>query len=175
LTTGVLVRALAEPDWPAVHEIVVEVAAAGETYAMDVPATVADTRAFWADRHLVVAEVDGFVLQAAKMGPNRSGPGAHVATASFLVAAGARGRGVGRALLAAADEALRGLTVDRAWLVTTNENLAALALYQKAGYRLSALRPGSIDEIRRTIKPTIPEIASNGIPIRDELELTREL
>jgi GNAT superfamily N-acetyltransferase len=32
------------------------------------------------------------------MGPNRPGPGSHVATASFMVARHARGRGVGRAL-----------------------------------------------------------------------------
>jgi GNAT superfamily N-acetyltransferase len=32
------------------------------------------------------------------MGPNRPGPGSHVATASFMVASVARGRGVGRAL-----------------------------------------------------------------------------
>jgi GNAT superfamily N-acetyltransferase len=38
------------------------------------------------------------VLGTAKMGPNRPGPGSHVATASFMVAADARGRGVGRAL-----------------------------------------------------------------------------
>jgi ribosomal protein S18 acetylase RimI-like enzyme len=93
----------------------------------------------------------------------------------LAVVPGEQSRGVGRALLAAADEALRGLAVDRAWLVTTNENLAALALYQKAGYRLSALRPGSIDEIRRTIKPTIPQIAANGIPIHDELELAKDI
>ena len=83
----------------------------------------------------------------------------------------AQRRGVGSALLAAAAQALRLLGVERVWLVTTNENLAALALYQKAGYRLSAVRLGAIDEIRRTLKPAIPEIASNGIAIHDELEL----
>ena len=87
----------------------------------------------------------------------------------------ARRRGVGSALLEAAAQALRLLGVERVWLVTTNENLAALALYQKAGYRLSAVRLGAIDEIRRTLKPAIPEIAANGIAIRDELELERFL
>src|SRR5690606_21749487 len=38
------------------------------------------------------------VLGTAKTGPNQMGPGSHVATASFMVAADARGRGVGRAL-----------------------------------------------------------------------------
>jgi ribosomal protein S18 acetylase RimI-like enzyme len=89
----------------------------------------------------------------------------------LLVAEGARGRGVGRALLDAAVAALRAAGVRRAWLVTTNDNLAALALYQKAGWRLVALRPGAVDTSRRTIKPAIPELGEHGIPLRDELEL----
>jgi len=79
--------------------------------------------------------------------------------------------GVGRALMLEAEAALRRLGVARAWLVTTNENLAALALYQKVGYRLIALHAGAIDEIRRTIKPSIPLVSGNGIRVRDELEL----
>jgi hypothetical protein len=65
--------------------------------------------------------------------------------------------------------------VRRAWLVTTNDNLAALALYQKAGWRLSGLRAGAVDEARRMLKPSIPEVGEHGIPIRDELELEKHL
>ena len=86
-----------------------------------------------------------------------------------------RGKSVGRALLAAAEGALREAGVRRAWLVTTNDNLAALALYQKAGWRLAAIRPGAVDELRHTLKTSIPEIGEHGIPLRDELELTRNL
>jgi GNAT superfamily N-acetyltransferase len=95
--TAVRIRPLADADWPAVHDIVVEVARAGETYAMAVPATEADTRAFWSAQH-VVAEVDGVVVGTARMGPNRPAQGSHVGTASFMVGSAARGRGVGRAL-----------------------------------------------------------------------------
>jgi ribosomal protein S18 acetylase RimI-like enzyme len=94
---------------------------------------------------------------------------------SLAVAAGARGAGVGRALLAAVEDALRAAGVSRAWLVTTNDNLAALALYQKAGWRLAELRAGAVDELRRSIKPSIPEIGAHGIPLRDELELEKDL
>ena len=87
----------------------------------------------------------------------------------------ARGRGVGRLLLTAAEEALRAAGVGRAWLVTTNDNLAALALYQRAGWRLMTLRPGAVDELRRSIKLSIPEIGAHGIPLRDELELGKTL
>ena len=94
---------------------------------------------------------------------------------AVAVGVAARGQGVGRALLVAAEGALRGAGVSRAWLVTTNDNLAALALYQKAGWRLAVLRSGAIDDARRTLKPTLPEIGQHGIPLRDELELAKDL
>jgi ribosomal protein S18 acetylase RimI-like enzyme len=93
----------------------------------------------------------------------------------LVVAEPARGRGVGRELIHAAEAALRDAGLRGAWLVTTNDNLAALALYQKAGWRLAALRPGALDEARRALKPGIPELGQHGIPLRDELELGREL
>ena len=93
----------------------------------------------------------------------------------LLVTALARGQGVGRMLIDAAADALREADVRRAWLVTTNDNLAAQALYQKAGWRLAALRPGAIDELRRAVKPSIPVLGEHGIPLRDELELSKEL
>ena len=92
------IRPIREADWPQVHGLVVEVASAGETYAIDVPQSVEETRDFWEGQQLVVA-VDGeTVLGSAKMGPNRPAQGAHVGTASFVVTASARGRGIGRAL-----------------------------------------------------------------------------
>jgi ribosomal protein S18 acetylase RimI-like enzyme len=94
---------------------------------------------------------------------------------ALAVAVAARGQGVGRALLEAAEDALRVAGVRRAWLVTTNDNLAALALYQKAGWRLATLRAGALDEARRTLKPSLPEIGQHGIALRDELELERDL
>ncbi len=94
---------------------------------------------------------------------------------ALVVVTDARGHGVGRMLCDAAVAALRELGVRRAWLVTTNDNLAALALYQKAGWRLAVLRAGALDEARRTLKPGIPALGEHGIPLRDELELELEL
>jgi ribosomal protein S18 acetylase RimI-like enzyme len=94
---------------------------------------------------------------------------------ALAVAEGTRGRGVGAALLEAAERALRARGASRAWLVTTNDNLAALALYQKAGWRLSELRTGALDELRRAVKPSLPQVGQHGIPLRDELELAKEL
>jgi ribosomal protein S18 acetylase RimI-like enzyme len=94
---------------------------------------------------------------------------------ALAVAAAAQGRGTGRSLLDEAVRRLRERGARRAWLVTTNDNLAALGLYQSVGFRLVALRPGAVDEARRTIKPSIPTGGENGIPLRDELELEKQL
>jgi hypothetical protein len=56
------------------------------------------------------------------------------------------------------------------WLITTNDNLNALRFYQKRGFRLAALYPGAVDE-SRTIKPQIPLVGENGIPLHDEIRL----
>ena len=55
-------------------------------------------------------------------------------------------------------------------LVTTNDNLAALGFYQRRGCGCGAVHRGAVDEAR-TLKPEIPLIGENGIPIHDELEL----
>ena len=59
--------------------------------------------------------------------------------------------------------------------MTTNDNLAALRFYQRAGFRLLELRPGAVDEARAVLKPSIPETGNDGIPLRDEIDLVREL
>ena len=80
------------------------------------------------------------------------------------------GRGVGTALFGAVVEAAREAGCKRVRLVTTNNNLRALAFYQKRGFRLVALIPGAVDESRR-VKASIPAEDSAGLPIRDELHL----
>ena len=59
-------------------------------------------------------------------------------------------------------------------VTTTNDNTRALRFYQRAGFRLTALHPDAVDEARK-IKPGIPGTGEDGIPIRDEIELTMEL
>lgn len=83
-------------------------------------------------------------------------------------------RGIGTALVEriaeiAAEGGYRELTV-----VTTNDNLDALRFYQSRGFRLFALRPGAVDAAR-ALKPEIAPTGNYGLPIRDELELRREL
>lgn len=86
-----------------------------------------------------------------------------------FMAAFERQVGVGTALLEALLQAVVGC--ERIWLVTTNDNLDALRFYQRRGFVLAAIRPGAVDEARRTLKPQISTLGDFGIPLRDELEL----
>jgi ribosomal protein S18 acetylase RimI-like enzyme/catechol 2,3-dioxygenase-like lactoylglutathione lyase family enzyme len=84
------------------------------------------------------------------------------------------GRGIGGALVEAVAQAAHEAGAKRVHLVTTNDNLPALRLYQRHGFVLAELRAGEIEVTRRS-KPSIPAIGHAGIPIRDELVLHRVL
>ena len=84
------------------------------------------------------------------------------------------GVGVGSALVAAVANAAWRQECRRLSVVTTNNNVRALGFYQRRGFVLTALRKGAIAKSRR-IKPEIPELGYDGIPIRDELELVLDL
>ena len=59
-------------------------------------------------------------------------------------------------------------------VITTNDNLNALAFYQKRGFLLSKLYCGAFDNIRK-VKPNLPELGENNIPLNDEIELIYKL
>ena len=80
------------------------------------------------------------------------------------------GRGVGAALLERVALEGRARGCRRLRLVATNDNMRALAFYQKRGFDLFALRRGALDLSRR-LKPEIPLVGEGGIPLRHELEL----
>ena len=84
------------------------------------------------------------------------------------------GTGLGSALMAAAVEAARAAGCWRVWLITTNDNLTALRFYQKRGFRLCALYPNALAETRR-LKPSLPLLGQDDIPLRDELALELRL
>lgn len=80
--------------------------------------------------------------------------------------------GVGSALVEAVESWAREAGIERLWLVTTNDNLAALKFWQKRGYELVTIHRNAIAEARR-IKPQIPITGLHGITIRDEIELEK--
>jgi ribosomal protein S18 acetylase RimI-like enzyme len=85
------------------------------------------------------------------------------------------GRGVGRALLDAVREAAVEAGCGRLWLVTTNNNVRALAVYQRWGMDIVAFHRHAVDDARRRLKPSIGARDATGIPIAHELELELRL
>jgi ribosomal protein S18 acetylase RimI-like enzyme len=89
-----------------------------------------------------------------------------------LIEADPTGQGTGSTLLAAVVEAGRAAGCVRVWLVTTNDNLGAIAWYERKGFVVAAVREGAVDDARASLKPTIPtHNAANGLPISDEIEM----
>ncbi|PZS31363.1 MAG: GNAT family N-acetyltransferase [Pseudonocardiales bacterium] len=79
------------------------------------------------------------------------------------------GVGAGTALLDEVARLAKQAGARRIWLVTTNDNVAALRFYQRHGMDLVALHRDAVTEGRR-VKPSIPPEV-DGIRMRHELEL----
>lgn len=82
--------------------------------------------------------------------------------------------GIGSALMEAVERQALMQGVRRMWLITTNDNLNALRFYQKRGYVLVRIHRNAVEAARR-LKPEIPLVGNDGIPIRDEIELEKLL
>ena len=148
----VLIREYEDSDWASVWPIFREVVAAGDTYAYDPRWSSDEARGVWVEAppgHTVVACDGAQLLGTAKMGPNRPGPGSHVATASFMVASQARGRGVGRALgeyaLAWARE--QGYAAMQ-FNAVVESNHAAVRLWQALGFQIIGTVPEAFEHAR---------------------------
>jgi len=144
---AVTVRPAGDQDWPAVWRIVAEVVAEQETFPYDPAMSEADARSMWlvpAPGRTTVAVRDGRVLGTANMYANRSGPGSHIASGSFMVATPARGRGVGRALVEdalvwATGQGFAGMQFN----AVVEGNTAAERLYADLGFTVIGTVPGT--------------------------------
>ena len=76
--------------------------AEGRTYPFPESQTLDEGAPWWMEeppgQTVVAVTGDDTITGSAKMGPNRPGRGAHIATASFIVNPACQGRGIGRAL-----------------------------------------------------------------------------
>ncbi|WGG46575.1 GNAT family N-acetyltransferase [Rossellomorea sp. DA94] len=81
-------------------------------------------------------------------------------------------KGIGTSLMKEVERVAAENGCRRITLITTNDNLPALKFYQKRGYRISTIHRDAVEKARR-IKPEIPMIGNDGIPIRDEIELEK--
>ena len=84
------------------------------------------------------------------------------------------GKGIGSRLMAEVEQFAMEQNIPTIELITTNDNLQALKFYQKRGYRITHIFPNAVMEARK-VKPTIPLIGNDGIPLLDELKLQKKL
>ncbi|MEN3612664.1 GNAT family N-acetyltransferase [Plantactinospora sp. ZYX-F-223] len=141
------IREFTDSDWPRVWPIVREVVRAEETFTYDPRMTAEQAYHIWVESApglTVVAVEEDRLLGTAKMGPNRPGPGGHVSTASFMVDADARGRGVGTALCRyALDWAKRRGYAGMQFNAVAESNERAVALYRRHGFAVVGTVPGA--------------------------------
>ena len=147
MTGSLQIRTFAEDDWPQVWPIMRAIVRAADTFAYDPTMTPVQAHDLWIEAPpglTVVAADQARVLGTAKMGPNRQGPGAHVATASFMVDADARGRGVGTGLCRfALDWARRQGFAGMQFNAVAQSNQVAVRLYERLGFAVIGTVPGA--------------------------------
>ena len=97
--------------------------------------------------HVAVAELGGGLVGAVAV--ERSEWNRRLVVDPLYVAAGARGRGVGRALLASAIEFARARRARCLWVETQNINYAAVQFYQRCGFTFVGLDERSVRPGRR--------------------------
>ena len=145
-----LIRPIEDADWPAFHPVFVDVVAAGETYAYPEESSSAHAHEPWVESPPGVTVVavgdDGSVLGSAKAGPNRPSRGSHVATASFMVSAPARGQRVGRtlgewALAWAREQGYAAMQFN----AVVETNTAAVRLWRQLGFKVVGTVPEAFE------------------------------
>lgn len=136
-------------DWPRIYPFYAAIMAAGRTYPFPERQTLAEARPWWMEEppgQTVVAVDGGAVVGSAKMGPNRPGRGAHVATASFLVDPEYQGRGTGRALGEYVLDWCRAAGfASIQFNAVVETNAPAVHLWRSMGFRIVGTVPAAFD------------------------------
>lgn len=78
-------------------------------------------------------------------------------------------QGIGSKLIEAVIHEAKEKNIKKIVLITTNDNINAIKFYQKRGFDMAHLYRNALD-ISRKLKPEIPLIGENSIPLRHEIE-----
>lgn len=121
------------------------------------------------DMEGIVAELDGRPVGLLTV--HESDRGLEVLTLHSQVS----GVGAGTRLLETALRVADASRAPRLWLVTTNDNVAAIRWYLRRGLSVAAVHTGAVDRDRDAVNPAIPrKNPETGLPIRDLVELELE-
>lgn len=132
-------------DEESIWEMFADVIRGGDSYVCDENTTREEALDYWMGTQVqcFVAEIDGVIVGAHLLRPNRPGRGSHIANASFMVHKSARGKGVGVLLgQHAIDEAIRQGYRGIQFNFVVSTNTAAVALWTKLGFRIIGTTPG---------------------------------
>jgi len=147
LVASMKIRPGTDADRDAIWNIFHEVAATGDTYALDPNISREDALAYWfaPGTHTYVAEQPAIgVAGSYILRPNQSGGGSHVANAAFMVSANVRGQGIGRAMVEHCLSEARRLgfrAMEFNFVISTN--VAAIRLWQELGFKIVGTLPGA--------------------------------
>ncbi|MDP9094617.1 MAG: GNAT family N-acetyltransferase [Actinomycetota bacterium] len=141
-----LIRDATSSDWPRIWPFLHEIVAAGDTFTYDPELGEVDAEDIWmvsAPGRVVVAAEHDDVVGTAKMYANQAGPGAHIASASYMVDPARHGRGVGRALVTdslgwARAQGFQGMQFN----AVAQTNIYAIRLYESLGFAVLGTVPG---------------------------------
>ena len=140
----VQIRKYEEADLPAMRRIWNAVVEDGAYFPQTDPLSEPEAATFFAQQTLcAVAEREGKVCGLYILHPNNVGRCGHIANASYAVAAAARGRHVGEALVrhsltAGREQGFRILQFN----AVVNSNRGAIRLYEKLGFMPLGVIPG---------------------------------
>lgn len=141
------IREAHDDDWPQIWSIIQDVITEQQTIAYDPRMSERDAKRMWqlaAPARVVVAADGHRVLGTANMYANRPGAGSHVASGTLMVAAQARGTGVGRALTTdMIDWARRSGFAAVQFNAVVDTNTAAVRLYESLGFVTLGVAPGA--------------------------------
>jgi GNAT superfamily N-acetyltransferase len=145
----VRIRPANHDDWQLVWPFFDTIVRDGRTYAYPENLDSDSGESLWMEEPpglTVVAVDDDRIVGSAKMGPNRAGRGAHIATASFMVDPAAQSRGTGRALgMFAVDWARSAGFHGMQFNAVVETNTTAVRLWESLGFEVLATVPEAFD------------------------------
>lgn len=134
----------AQEHTEAIWRIFQEVIAGGDAYVFEADTSRDAFLAYWFAKgtHPYVTIEDGQVLGSYIVKANQPGRGSHVANASYMTASSARGKGIGglmcrHSLLEASALGFQAMQFN----IVVSTNTAAVALWQKHGFRIIGTTP----------------------------------